>query len=118
MRKGYFLAVVLVGLGMMSCKKDASKFQGQVRLIDSTGSYLSGPGATITVHPNDTAKASVLTGISNAEGVYLLENVPDGIYVLKAELIVDSTLTYVGVTSKLECTGKDFIAAPIDMSEN
>ena len=116
MRKRFILTLAVFALAIMSCKKDASKFQGHVRYIDSTGAYFAADSAMISIHENDTAKPITISGITNAEGIYLIENVPDGRYVVKAELFIDSNLTYVGITERIECSGKDFIAAPVDMT--
>lgn len=118
MRKSFILTLVVFSLAIMSCKKDASKFQGHVRYIDSTGAYFAADSAIISLHENDTAKPVTISGMTDSEGIYLIENVPDGIFVVMAQLFIDSNLTYTGITDKMECSGKDFIAAPVDMTAN
>lgn len=117
MNKALLFTSFILLAGFMSCKKDASQFQGMVRYIDSTGAYYPAPGATITFHEKDSSKAIVYTGSTDAEGIYNMTGIADGQWVVKATLMVDSTLTYIGISNKLECKGQDFIAAPIDMVE-
>ncbi|MBD3635945.1 MAG: hypothetical protein HUJ25_01275 [Crocinitomicaceae bacterium] len=117
MKKGIILSLVLFGLIFMSCKKNASKFQGRVQYVDSTGAWFYADSAIITFHDKDTNAPVSLTGATDADGIFLIENVPDGQWVLKGTLMIDSNTTYIGISDKLECKGKDFVAAPIDMVE-
>jgi hypothetical protein len=117
MKKALVITVTILAFITLSCKKNASQFQGQVRFVDSTGAYFPADSAIITIHKNDTAKAATLTSTADGEGIYLITDVPDGVWVVKGVLMIDSNTTYVGVTSKFESSGKDFIAAPVDMIE-
>ena len=117
MKKIGFLLFIPLLLPFASCKKDESKVQGMVRYIDSTGAYFSADSAMISVHNKDTSAAAELTENTDAEGIYFLEGVPDGQWVVRAYLQVDSNTTYIGVSEKFECYGKDFVGAKIDMKE-
>ncbi|UKN02406.1 hypothetical protein K6119_02585 [Paracrocinitomix mangrovi] len=113
----YFGAVLILSTALftVSCKKNASTFQGQVRYIDSNGAYHIADSAMITLHKNDTGKVAEYTSYADEEGIFQIQNVADGIWVAKGELWLDTLTQYVGITKKLECKGKDIVAAPIDM---
>ena len=117
MKKTILLSLFAFALMTVSCKKDASEFQGKVRYIDSLGAYHVADSVVITFHDKDTSAPVALTTYTDGEGIYLISDVPDGIWVLKAQLAIDSNTVYSGFTEKLECKGKDFIAAPIDMEQ-
>lgn len=115
MKKIFVFGMAFGLVAITSCKKDASQIQGQVRYIDSTGMYWPAAGAVMTLHENDTSKSATMSVTANAEGIYNMTSVPDGVYVVMGTLMVDSTLTYVGVSNKFECSKKDFVASPVDM---
>lgn len=115
MKKWVLVPLAICCSVMIGCKKDASQFQGMVRYVDSLGAYHTADSALITIHNKDTSAPAELTGYTDTEGIYLLSDVPDGIWVVRAVLELDSTTTYLGVSKKMECYGKDFVAAPIDM---
>lgn len=117
MKKIGLILMLPVLISFSSCKKDESKVQGMVRYIDSTGAYFPADSALITIHNKDTSAEAALTGNTDAEGIYLLEGVPDGQWVVRAVLMPDTNTTYIGVSEKFECYGKDFIGAQIDMTE-
>ena len=117
MKKVIILSLAVFALVFVSCKKNESQIQGMVRYIDSAGIYYPADSAIITVHSKDTSAAIEMTGSTASDGIYLLGNVPDGDWVVRAVLQVDSNTTYVGISERFLCKRKDFIAAPIDMIE-
>ena len=82
MKKGIIIALAAFGLVAVSCKKDASEFQGMVRYVDSLGVYHVADSAVITFHDKDTSAPISLTAYTNAEGIYYATDVPDGIWVV------------------------------------
>ena len=116
MKKAIILSVLGFSMIFVGCKKDQSEIQGMVRYIDSAGIYYPANSAIITVHSKDTSASIQMTGNTDGDGIYYLTNVPDGDWVLRAVLQVDSNTTYIGVSQRFECKRSDFIAAPIDMT--
>jgi len=117
MKKGIIISLMTVALIAVSCKKDASQFQGMVRYVDSTGAYYPADSAIITFHDKDTSAPATITSYTNAEGIYHVTDVPDGIWVVRAVLEIDSNLTYLAVSDRVEAYGKDFVAVALDMME-